>query len=180
MDLAKINDWMQIAGLFAVVASLIFVALQLQQDRSLAIVESTSSRADTISELTNMVADNRELWVSALDGDELSKADQAAFHAMVESVESYFFALSIRAQGNASDLISQTPDNTAATYAFALYSHEGLRRAWEHQMEFWVARDAALNMIDAGAAFRERVQARLDQLDDAAPQLPAQKRYVFW
>lgn len=180
MDSKKIHDWMQIVGLFAVVASLIFLALQMQQDRNLALVDSTASRADTISELTDIITGNRELWVSALDGDELSTPDEAAFHAMIEAVESYFFALSVRMQGNTSELIFSASDNAEATYAFALYSHKGLRRAWEHQMEFWRTRDAAVGIVDAGSAFRERVKAKLDQLDDVSPQLQDEKRYVFW
>jgi hypothetical protein len=35
MDTQKLNDWMQVLGIFALVASLVFVGLQLQQDRHL-------------------------------------------------------------------------------------------------------------------------------------------------
>ena len=31
MDVAKLNDWMQVFGVFAIVASLIFVGLEMQQ-----------------------------------------------------------------------------------------------------------------------------------------------------
>ena len=33
MDSAKLNDWLQVVGLFGVIASLIFVGLQMKQDR---------------------------------------------------------------------------------------------------------------------------------------------------
>ena len=36
MDAAKLNDWIQVIGIFALVASLIFVGLQMQQDREIA------------------------------------------------------------------------------------------------------------------------------------------------
>ena len=36
MDSAKFNDWMQVIGIFALVASLIFVGYQLKQDREIA------------------------------------------------------------------------------------------------------------------------------------------------
>ena len=70
----------------------------MRQDRDLAAVESASSRSGTVLGLTDMISDNRELCVSALNGDELSEADLATFQVMVESVESYFFALWIRLQ----------------------------------------------------------------------------------
>ena len=39
MDSSKLNDWLQVIGLFSVVASLIFVGLQMQLDRRLARAE---------------------------------------------------------------------------------------------------------------------------------------------
>jgi hypothetical protein len=36
MDSAKLNDWMQVIGIFALVASLIFVGLQMKQDHEIA------------------------------------------------------------------------------------------------------------------------------------------------
>jgi len=178
MDSAKLNDWMQVVGIFAVVASLIFVGLQMQQDRVLATVEALSSRSDTILELTDMISTNRELWVSALNGDELSEADQATFQAMAESVESYFVSLWVRfrkigGQGG-------TSQDPVANYSFALYSHKGLRQVWDRQLEYWRARDTAFNAAEGGSGFRNLISASLAQLDKDAPPLPEEKRYVFW
>jgi len=95
MNSAKLNDWMQVVGIFAVVASLVFVGLQMQQDRSIATVESLSSRSGTIVELANMVGSNRALLISGPNGDELSAEDMATFQAMAEATESYFVTLYI-------------------------------------------------------------------------------------
>lgn len=179
MDSAKLNDWMQVLGIFALVVSLIFVGLQMRQDRVLAAVESTRSRSDLVSGLTEMVSDNRELWVSALNGDELSAADQATFEAMIESAESFFFALWVRASGN-DEVLQGSPNAPVGTYAFALYVHKGLRHSWERQIDYWRVRDAALDTEDPGAVFRNLVGAELKKLDEAAPKLPDEKRYIFW
>ena len=45
MDSAKLNDWMQVFGIFAVVASLIFVGMQMQQDRRIAELATYQERA---------------------------------------------------------------------------------------------------------------------------------------
>ena len=179
MDSAKLNDWMQVVGIFALVISLIFVGLQMRQDRVLAAVESTRSRSDLVSGLTEMISDNRELWVAALDGEELSAADRATFEAMIESVESFFFALWIRASGN-DEVLQGSPNAPIGSYAFALYVHKGLRHSWERQIEYWRVRDAALNTDDPGAIFRTLVSAELEKLDETAPTIPDEKRYVFW
>jgi hypothetical protein len=44
MDSAKLNDWMQVVGIFAVVASLIFVGLQMKQAQEIAIASHYQER----------------------------------------------------------------------------------------------------------------------------------------
>ena len=51
MDSAKLNDWMQIVGIFAVVLSLIFVGLQLKQSQEIAIAAQYQARFSTMAEI---------------------------------------------------------------------------------------------------------------------------------
>lgn len=53
MDSAKLNDWMQVIGIFAVVASLVFVGLQMAQDREIALAAQYQERASTALEVWN-------------------------------------------------------------------------------------------------------------------------------
>jgi hypothetical protein len=46
MNSGKINDWLQIGGQFAVLAGLIFVGLQLYQDRQIAKIEVVAEAAN--------------------------------------------------------------------------------------------------------------------------------------
>ena len=46
MDSAKLNDWMQVVGIFAVVASLVFVGLQMKQSQEIAIADQYQARAE--------------------------------------------------------------------------------------------------------------------------------------
>ena len=47
MKQANLRDWLEIVGIFAVVASLIFVGMQLVLDRKVALAEQYSSRAES-------------------------------------------------------------------------------------------------------------------------------------
>jgi len=58
MNLSKINDWMQVIGIFAVVASLIFVGLQMKQDREIALSSVYQARASTVIEMVTANAAN--------------------------------------------------------------------------------------------------------------------------
>ncbi len=59
MDPTKLNDWMQVIGIFALVASLIFVGLQMKQTQEIALAAQYQSRAQTTVDffLTRMESD---------------------------------------------------------------------------------------------------------------------------
>ncbi len=58
MDSAKLNDWMQVVGIFAVVASLIFVGLQMKQTHAIALSEIYQERAISSRESSLALASN--------------------------------------------------------------------------------------------------------------------------
>jgi hypothetical protein len=58
MDSAKLSDWMQVIGIFAVVLSLVFVGLQMRQEQEIAIVDTYGSVAETHMSLSVLVGEN--------------------------------------------------------------------------------------------------------------------------
>ncbi len=57
MDSAKLNDWLQVIGVFGVIASLIFVGLQLRQTHQIALAAQYQART----------SDTMGLWEAMLD-----------------------------------------------------------------------------------------------------------------
>ena len=45
MDLAKLSNWVQVVGIFALVASLIFVGLQMKQTQEIALANQYQARS---------------------------------------------------------------------------------------------------------------------------------------
>lgn len=83
MDSAKLNDWLQVIGLFGVIASLIFVGLQMKQDREIALTERFNARSETTIQLYMSMADNPVLRTArekVRNGarDQLTEDEQAA------------------------------------------------------------------------------------------------------
>ena len=64
MDSAKLNDWLQVVGIFALVASLIFVGLQMRQDREIALSGIYQARAQMTVDI-NLASSVPEDFVSA-------------------------------------------------------------------------------------------------------------------
>ena len=64
MDSAKLNDWMQVIGIFALVASLIFVGLQMKQTQEIALAAQYQSRAQTTV----------DFFLTRIEGDLISES----------------------------------------------------------------------------------------------------------
>ena len=176
MDSAKLNDRMQVLGIFAVVASLVFVGMQIRQDQDIAIVEANSLRFEHAESLANLVEKNRDIWIGGLDGDELSKEDFAVFAAMAEVLEEHYIHLYVRYLR-----IGPFPTEFATRdYAYVLYRNPVLRRIYEGQKAYTAAIEDAFNLIGGQNNFRASVDAGLMELDGhVIPEL-TEKRYILW
>jgi len=49
-DVSKLNDWLQVVGMFGLIASLIFVGLQIRQDHQIALSGTYQARSDATVE----------------------------------------------------------------------------------------------------------------------------------
>ena len=95
MESAKLNDWMQVIGIFAVVASLIFVGLQMRQDQEIAQATLYQMRSDSARELGMVVLENpelREVLFRAMNNDsqELSLKDEMLVSFNCQTIFGHF------------------------------------------------------------------------------------------
>lgn len=58
MDTSKLNDWIQVVGIFAVVASLIFVGLQMRQAQEISMSQTYQARTAAVAEWNSAFAAN--------------------------------------------------------------------------------------------------------------------------
>ena len=79
MDSAKLNDWMQVIGIFALVASLVFVGFQVKQTDDIATDDVFDSIIVNTIELSSLIAENADVWARGCLGEELSSAERIRF-----------------------------------------------------------------------------------------------------
>jgi len=66
VDSAKINDWLQVVGMFGVIASLIFVGMQMNQTQQIALSSTYQARSDaTVEALVAAISSPEYLSASA-------------------------------------------------------------------------------------------------------------------
>jgi len=62
--------------------SLAFVGIQLQQDQKIAGAQAYIDAASQITELNQLISENKDIWVRGLDDEELSKEDEVEFQSI--------------------------------------------------------------------------------------------------
>ncbi len=120
------KDIAELIGIAAIVASLLFVGLQMQQDRNLTQAQILSDQDDTQIEWARLLQENFELWVSGMDGEELGKLELARFEVLAGayfSKRSYLYQRILR-------LPTINPDAAAAVTANVIETYPGLKSAW--------------------------------------------------
>ena len=175
----KFASWKNIGellGVTAIVASLIFVGLQMQQDQDIAIADTYGSLAESTANLADLVDRNAEIWQRGLDGEALSITDRIKFLALAKAIQTHFSHIHIRWN----QIGPIAPDVAARRYAHALFIYPGLRKARADQIQALAAANVPLAGTFTSAGFEREVDRFLNEFAEAATAIPSEKSYVFW
>jgi hypothetical protein len=98
MNSEKLNDWLQLVGLFGIMASLFFVGMQVRQTQAIGEGESATNFIESTLAARVMLAEHADIWVRGCLSEKLSVADQAVFAQLYRgySQTSYFAWLAAR------------------------------------------------------------------------------------
>ena len=89
----KFADWkniVELVGIAAIVGSLIFVGLQLQQADKIARSEADNSVADRYIEIRNTIIENAEVWEKGNSGSELSASDRVIYSNLIKNLNTQY------------------------------------------------------------------------------------------
>ena len=170
------KDAVELIGIAAIVASLIFVGLQIRQDQEIAIVSTHGELSQSKTDLTFKIGENMEIWKRGLDKDQLTEEELAVFTVQASSVAEFHQRLFIR-------WLRLGPVDSgvaAGRYAYALYVFPGLRHEYETSNELASFIGAALGSNSDLSIWHTAVSGYLGQFDREKPPVPAEKRYIFW
>ena len=133
----------------------------------------TSARTESAVALTQLVTENRDVWISGLDGEELSTVDEMTFFAIAETIETYVF----EEWSNLTQIgDGEFADSVLKDYAFQIFTYPGLRRIWEEDGE----RLRTQESMSWGNAFRTAVDEELALLQSGGYEVPSEPNYVYW
>jgi len=133
------KDIVELIGFGAIVASLVFVGLQLQQEQEIAIVDTYGTVAEAGMNLSMQVGENMETWQKALEGHELTTEEYGVFIGLFNALMIHYQQNFVRYRR----LGPFNPDAIASEFAYALYIFPGMKSAFEEKMKYKQARDEA-------------------------------------
>jgi len=172
----SLKDAVELTGIAAIVASLVFVGLQIRQEQEIAIVDTYGELSQSNIELTFKIGEQIDIWKKGLDGENLTAEELDYFSVLAAAVTEYNQRMFIRW----TRLGPIDPDMAATRYAFALYVFPGLRREWELSEQWGSHLDTARGIVRRSTGWGSRVNGYLEQYDRENPPRPTNKRYIFW
>jgi hypothetical protein len=170
-------DWKgtaELVGLAAIVASLIFVGLQMRQDQEIAEAQAYADASAVLTELNQFIENNKEVWIKGLDGAELSLEDNFTFRALCRAN----YLRKIAHWERAKRLDAGNPDLIAQSFAYDIYVYPGLRRYFDEVIESFEEQRSAFGRTRSDDSFLSAVEASLAELDRNPPPPPKTKSYL--
>ena len=132
MNTEKLRDWLQIGGLFGVIASLVFVGLQMKLDRQIALSGVISVAAESSKYWAELVNSNADIWVDGLAGGELNPVEFQRFNALADA----FFLRWQAAWTRAGELAPSLRNRFSREAALYIHGYPGLEAYWVRRMQW--------------------------------------------
>ena len=122
-------DWKQTAeliGLFAILASLIFVAMQLQQQEEMLSLELRSSMVSNLVAVNEKIIDHPDTWIRGNAGEDLDAAEFVIYESLLINLNDYHFQL----YSTFHELVPAAEEQVLSMYAGFLARNPGAYRVW--------------------------------------------------
>ena len=158
------SGWKNLAefvGVVAVVGSLIFVGLQVRQERQVAANDSAFQVAENYRQVRNLIIENADVWVRGNAGEELEPAESEIFGELVYVTwAGAFWTATTQAR------VGPALNVSIHDFAGFLHRNPGARRVWLAEMEVEQSYRGRLLSEPAGTELVNIVMADLEKLGD--------------
>ena len=162
------KDIAELIGISAIVASLIFVGLQMRQAQDIAISDGNLANAANKIEANNLLAANPGIWAKGAAGEGLDESEAVVFRSMVKNVYEVAFFEFLRTRRLGQENIAAY---VVADFSAFLFENPGARANWTEEMRTdtgW--RNLLLPDQSSFSDFDDEVRADLVVLDQHAGQ----------
>ncbi len=164
MDSKKLNDWLQIIGLFGVIASLVFVGIQVRQTQVIAEGESAMLSIEAVAATRQLLIDNIDVWTKGCSGEKLSASEAARFAHLHRAYAQISYFAWLTAKHN---ILELNPDDLVFAYAANVHRYPGFASESASFQE-WADLGMSQNLA-SGRQFYLAVVGRVAELSEIEP-----------
>ena len=132
MKLANWKNLVEIVGITAIVASLIFVGIQIQQDRRVASSQVTLTALEAAVAMNTAIAEHAGIWVKARNQEVLSEIEIEIVEELIAAAQTraYLQSLSYE-QINGNDSIEfRNTGGPIMNFSIMLHENPGAQQIW--------------------------------------------------
>jgi hypothetical protein len=154
----------ELLGMVAIVASLIFVGLQMRQSQQIAIADMMSANSSASIELASLMSDHSEVWARGIAGEELEDSDAEVFKNIVGAVGENAYSKQDQYRRLGDD---ESADVMVHDFAAYLHDRPGVRRAWtEREASFKNSRGLLIpQAVEDVSGYVDTIMKDLAELD---------------
>ena len=158
------KDGVELVGIVAIVASLIFVGLEMRQTHEIALSERAVNMSLFDIEARRPIYEFPGIWSRGNAGEELNRSEAVIYRALIRDINAYAFQRRYSAS-----LVGDQNAFTSASWDLAgfLYENPGARKEWESLRDtFRRHREPHMSGEYRRNSFEEAVRADLEVLEN--------------
>jgi len=127
VEFKKFNEIAELVGIAAIVASLIFVGMEMRQSQKIALADIEASFVSASVEIGSLISANSDVWARGIADEDLNDSDAAIFESILVALSDRNWSLQYQMR-----LLNNHENADGVVHEFAAYLHRrpGLRRAW--------------------------------------------------
>jgi hypothetical protein len=163
VDFRKFNEVAELVGIAAIVASLMFVGLQMKQAGDIAQNEVSLGVYATRIDINNEMSEHADIWIRGSKGDELDETEAFIFGNLMQNLNSQaFWASYMRAQ------LGEDEGLSIEVYNFARILHEnpGARKTWMEWQSAYRPYRALRRVPLESESFSDQVREALKSMEE--------------
>jgi len=159
------KDIVEFIGIAAIVGSLIFVGLQMQQTRDIALNEDDHNRIANQIEQKNALFEHADIWLKGNSGESLDRIESMIYIELIRTKWNLAYWQSVT-----EIRLGRNGDVSLHDFAWFLYENPGARKFWESDAEERNLHRSLLTGREPGPiAVQDVVRADLIKLDQLNP-----------
>ena len=164
----KFRDWKETAeliGIFAILISLIFVAVQLRQEEELIQLEVRNHMIETYAELNATIIEHADVWLRGNAGDELDAAEREIHKRLVVNYNDWHFHTALIF----GEIEPEAVEHVLTDYAGFLARNPGAYRVWRQREDEINADRTTMNPAETITAdWIDTLESRIKKIRAAA------------